>query len=374
MNLALAERPNVIPAGAAPLLLHVFPSFAVGGAQVRFAALANRFGPRWRHAVLALDGDVACAARLAPDVQFDLVPAPGGGVQRAWGVLRQLRPALLVTSNWGSLDWAIAAHGVPCVAHLHAEDGFGSDESAGQLRRRVWARRLLLRRSLTVLPSATLQRLARDVWRLPKAGLRLVPNGVDLGRFRPGPAEALAVPGEGPLIGTAAALRPEKNLGRLLRAAALLRGQGVALRLAIMGEGPERGRLETLALELGLGGCTRFLGHVADPAATCRALDVFALSSDTEQMPFEVLEAMASGLTVASTDVGDVGEMLAPENRPYLSPLDDAGFADALRPLLRDAGLRASIGQANRARAEAVFDQEAMFQSHARLIDGLVRA
>jgi glycosyltransferase involved in cell wall biosynthesis len=205
--------------------------------------------------------------------------------------------------------------------------------------------------------------------RLPAGGLRLVPNGVDLQRFRPGPADAL-LPGEGPWLGTAAALRPEKNVGRLLRAAALLRGQGVAFRLAIMGDGPERPALETLARDLGLTDCTHFLGHVADPAATCRALDVFALSSDTEQMPFAVLEAMASGLAVASTDVGDVAAMLSAENRPHLAALDEHALAAALGPLLRDAALRASIGRANRARAEQVFDQEAMFQAHAGLIDG----
>jgi glycosyltransferase involved in cell wall biosynthesis len=194
-----------------------------------------------------------------------------------------------------------------------------------------------------------------------------------LQRFRPGPADALP-PGEGPWLGTAAALRPEKNVGRLLRAAALLRGQGVAFRLAIMGDGPERPALETLARDLGLTDCTHFLGHVADPAATCRALDVFALSSDTEQMPFAVLEAMASGLAVASTDVGDVAAMLSAENRPHLAALDDRALADALGPLLRDAPLRVSIGRANRARAEQVFDQEAMFQAHASLIDGFSAA
>jgi len=45
-------------------VLHVFPSFDVGGAQVRFAALANRFGPRWSHVIVSLSDRMACAARL----------------------------------------------------------------------------------------------------------------------------------------------------------------------------------------------------------------------------------------------------------------------------------------------------------------------
>ena len=63
---------------SAPLVAHVFPSFAVGGAQVRFAALANHFGAEFRHIVVALDGDAGCRDRLDPklDIEFPSVAAP----------------------------------------------------------------------------------------------------------------------------------------------------------------------------------------------------------------------------------------------------------------------------------------------------------
>ncbi|WP_431282448.1 glycosyltransferase family 4 protein [Humitalea sp. 24SJ18S-53] len=364
---------------APPLLLHVFPSFAVGGAQVRFAALANRYGTRWRHAVVALDGREACAARLAPDVPLQLVPSPyargEAAPQRLLAIialLRRLRPALLVTSNWGSIEWAIASRFLRDLPHLHTEDGFGSDESAGQIPRRILARRLVLRRSSVILPSVTLLRAARETWRLPEARLRYVPNGIDLRRFAPdGARAALDAPGEGPLIGTVAALRPEKNLGRLLRAAAILLRDGVPLRLAIVGDGPEKQPLMALAEHLGIAASVAFAGAIADPAAAYRAMDLFCLSSDTEQMPFSVLEAMATGLSVASTDVGDVGTMLAEENRPHLAARDDAALAAALRPLLRDPSLRTRLGAANRRRVENDYDQETMFATYAALIDGL---
>ena len=363
---------------SAPLLLHVFPSFAVGGAQVRFAALANRFGPRWRHVVVALDGETACAARIGPQVSLRLLPAPphASAPARLWGIARllaELRPALLVTGNWGSIEWAIANRLGPRVAHLHTEDGFGPGESQRQLPRRVLARRLVLRGSEVVLPSATLRRAAVDLWRLPPARLHLIPNGIDLARFTPDGAAAV-FPGAGPLIGTVAALRPEKNLARLLRAVALLHRQGLAPRLLLVGEGPEAPRLRALALELGLGASVIFAGAVADPAACYRAMDIFALSSDTEQMPFSVLEAMATGLPVTSTDVGDVARMLAPEGRALVVPGEDAALAGALARLLGDAALRGRLGAANLARARREFDQETMFAAHAALIDRLVRA
>ncbi|MBX9748050.1 MAG: glycosyltransferase [Roseococcus sp.] len=357
-----------------PLLLHVFPSFAVGGAQVRLAAIANRFPGRWQHVVVPLDGRTDCTERVNAEVGLRCLPPPfpaGAGLaMRLWAIsrlLRKLRPALLVTSNWGSMEWALANRLRGRRPHLHLEDGFGPEERSAQLPRRVRARRLILRGSQVVLPSETLLDLAVRRWKLPAAHCRLIPNGVDLQRLYP----AAKAPGQ--VIGTTAALRPEKNLGRLLRAVALVQADLPGLRLDILGDGPERPALQALAARLGIADCTRFLGHVADPAALLRGMDVLALSSDTEQMPFAVLEAMASGLPVASTDVGDVRRMLAAENRRFVTPLSDAALAAALRALLQDPALRARLGQANRRRAEAVYDEEAMFQAHARLMDGLAR-
>lgn len=361
-----------------PLVLSVFPSFDVGGAQVRYAALANRFGPHWRHAVVALNGGTGCAGRFTPEVPYRLLPPPysaGAGLPRRLagmaGMLRRLRPAVLITSNWGSIEFAMAnlAVGVP---HLHTEDGFGPEERETQIPRRVLMRRLVLRRSTVILPSDTLARLAGEVWRLPAGRVHLIRNGIDLRHFSPDPTPREA--DAPPVIGTVAALRPEKNVARLLRAAALLRNEGTALRLLILGDGAERPALEELAASLGLGEHTRFLGHVEDPAAAYGMMDVFALSSDTEQMPFSVLEAMGSGLPVASTDVGDVGLILSDANRPYLAALDDVALAAALRPLLLDGALRAALGRANRAKVELEHDEAAMFTAHAEIIDNLIAA
>ncbi|NKE45445.1 glycosyltransferase family 4 protein [Roseomonas frigidaquae] len=367
-----------------PLVMHVFPSFAVGGAQVRFAALANRFRARWRHVVVPLDGNGACAARIGPQVPFTLLDPPAsrgtgaaGLARKLWDIqalLRRLRPDVLVTGNWGSMDWAIARHAVPGLRHIHIEDGFGPEEAERQFRRRVLARRWALRGSTVVLPSLTLQRLAQHEWKLPEAALRYIPNGLDLNRFRPDGPVACPVPGHGqgavPLIGTVAALRPEKALDRLLRACALLARRRTAFHLAIIGDGPDRARLQALTASLGLEQRVTFAGHVPDPAAAYRSFDVFALTSDTEQMPFSVLEAMGTGLAVAATDVGDVAEMVAAQNRPFVTPRDDADFAIALATLLEEPARRRNIGAANRSRAVLDFSEEAMFQAYAALIEG----
>lgn len=366
-------------AAAQKVVMHVFPGFGVGGAQVRFAALANRFGPRWRHVIVSLNGDMGCAERLGPEVERQLLAFeahPGESLpRRLWairGALRRINPDVLVTGNWGSIEWAMANLAPPRVRHLHTEDGFGPEEATRQIRRRVLTRRLTLRRSTVILPSVKLLRLAEAEWRLPPECLRHVPNGLDLDRFSPrGLAAPITIEGDGPLIGTVAALRPEKALDRLLRACAILAGEGRAFRLAIIGDGAERVGLERLAVELGLERRVAFTGHLPAPADAYRALDIFALSSSTEQMPFSILEAMATGLPIAATDVGDVRFMVSLENRPYLAESgEDDALAAALRRLLDDAALCARLGLANRRRVEAEYDQETMFQTYASLIDG----
>jgi glycosyltransferase involved in cell wall biosynthesis len=361
---------------AGPLVVHVFPTFAVGGAQVRFCALANRFGPRWRHVVIAMDGRTDCAERLSPAVPIRLVLAPvpaGLGISRFTEirrVLRRLHPDVLVTSNWGSIEWAMVARTFPTLHHIHTEDGFGPDEASGQKLRRVLVRRLVLRQSEVVLPSVGLLHAARGLWHLPEARLHYIPNGLDLDRFNPaGPGAGLDVPGEGPLIGTVAKLRAEKNVARLLRAVALLHRRGITCRLAVIGDGPEKPGLERLAQEIGIAGSVRFTGHQPAPSAAYRSMDIFALSSDTEQMPFSILEAMASGLPVASTDVGDVRAMLPQPQGSFVVAKDETALAGALAALVGDADLRGRLGAANRAKANQQFDQEAMFKAYADLID-----
>jgi glycosyltransferase involved in cell wall biosynthesis len=373
-------------AAATRTILSVFATFAVGGPQVRFAALANRYGPRYRHMIVAMDGNEACRERLSPslDVSFPAVPirkgATLGNLCRFRRFLRQQRPDVLVTNNWGSIEWAMA--NLPAIVpHLHIEDGFGPEERDTQIRRRVLTRRLVLRWSTVALPSQTLARIATGTWRLNPRRVHTIPNGIDLDRFpgRRDPSVADAWPGAGPVVATVAALRAEKNLGRLVRAFAAATGARPAdpapgrlapARLVIIGDGPERAGLEKLVAQLGMIQCVSFLGHIQDPAAFYAGFDVFALSSDTEQMPIAVIEAMATGLPVVATDVGDVRAMLAEANAPCIVPRDDAALASSLAALLGDAALRTRIGAANRARALEAFDQERMFAAYAALLGG----
>ncbi|MGA8550292.1 MAG: glycosyltransferase [Stellaceae bacterium] len=361
-----------------PHFLHVFPSFGIGGIPLRMVRVISHFGMALRHTVVALDDDFAAAQHLAANLDVCLLAR--GRVRRGLvaalldgsAVLRRLRPDLLITYNWGAIEWAMADRLWGGARQMHFEAGFGEEEADRQIPRRVWFRRWALTRCVkVVVPSRRLEDLARRVWKLPAPQVAYIPNGVDVERFAD-PRGAIPgftrQPGE-LVIGTVAPLRREKNIGRLLRVFARL-DPSLAARLVIAGEGSERPALSGLAGELGLGGRVIFTGQVA-PEAVLGGFDVFALSSDTEQMPNALLEAMAAGRAVAAVDVGDVKSMLCEANREFVAARDDeAGFAAALARLLRDPAKRMALGRQNRDRVAASFSQARMFTDYS-LIFGL---
>ncbi|MCA8928179.1 MAG: glycosyltransferase family 4 protein [Alphaproteobacteria bacterium] len=371
-------------AAEAPLLLHAFSTLAMGGPQRRFVQIANAFGPRYRHAIVAMDGNTQSLADLSPDVAFEVVAPPvakGGGLSLGTlraiaGVIRNRKPDLLLSYNWGAIEWALVNRLLRAVPQLHCEDGFGPEESGTrQIPRRVWTRRLGLGgRCDLIVPSHTLETIARRVWHIPARRCHLIPNGIELDRFAA--AEPLATPfgSDRTVIGTIGMLRQEKNIGRLLRAFATL--EDLPVSLAIAGSGPTLAALQAESRRLGLGERVAFLGHTDTPERAQAAFDLFALSSDTEQMPYSVIEAMAAGLAVVATDVGDVRQMLAPAiaDECVVAKDDEAGFAARLRWLAGDAAARARIGEANRAHVRATYGIDRMLEAWDSLIGAKIAA
>ena len=360
-------------------VLHIFPSFGIGGVPLRMVRIFNHFGKRFRHTVVALDNNFDAAADVADDIDLSLLPLQrsGRGVLHAVAsgaiALRRLRPDLLLTYNWGAIEWAMASRLLPVSRHVHLEAGFGQAEADAQIRRRVLFRRWALARcTLVVVPSRSLEDLACRVWRLRPTRVAYVPNGVDAERFsapvRHGVPGFIRRPDE-VVIGTVAPLRPEKNVGRLLRVFATLE-KSLLVRLVIAGDGIERGLLERLAAELGVADRVIFTGQVA-PESVLGTFDIFALSSDTEQMPNGLLEAMAASRAIAAVDVGDVKSIVCDDNREFIIARDDSpAFASAITRLSRDPKRREALGSKNRQRVVAEFSQERMFSAYFEVFAG----
>jgi glycosyltransferase involved in cell wall biosynthesis len=360
------------------MLLHICPSFSLGGVPLRTCRIINHFGPQFRHTIVALDGDFQAIRHVSPEIDINLLAPPRRytalhDTVSAARMLRRLKPDLLVTYNWGSIEWAIANRLSPVAPHLHFEDGFGKEEANGQFRRRVLCRHWALARCKSVVvPSRLLEEIAHKAWRLPTKIITYIPNGVNVERFS-GPT-CDAVPGltrrPGELIlGTLAPLRPEKNIARLLRVFAGV-NSALPVRLVVAGDGVERSALERLAHQLGIGPRVVFTGHVS-PEAVLGCLDIFALSSDTEQMPVALLEAMAARLPVAAVDVGDVKAMVSRENQDFIVARDDnAAFVAAIERLLHAQATRERLGEQNRERVITEFSQQRMFDRYSELFLG----
>jgi glycosyltransferase involved in cell wall biosynthesis len=160
-------------------------------------------------------------------------------------------------------------------------------------------------------------------------------------------------------------LRAVKNLPRLVRAAAALPAH---VKLVIVGEGPERATIAAEAAALGMADRLVMPGFLAEPHRYVGHFDIFALSSDSEQFPISLVEAMAAGLPAVTTDVGDVKAMVAHENRDLIVPAtDEPSFAAALDLLAWDATMRRQLGSANAEKARADFDEMAMISRYVTL-------
>lgn len=380
IDLALDERRPVALAhetAPVPLLLHVLPSFAVGGVQVRLARIIAALGPRYRHRIVALDGNGAAGQLIDPTlgVVIDTTPRAKRALPATLLTARReliaIAPDLLLTYNWGAIEWAMANSLFGLCRHIHCEDGFGPDEADQRLWRRSLLRRLSLVRTASLLvPSRNLETIAQQEWHLPPSRVRYIANGIDADTFVATAANEpplFARTSDEVIIGTVAPLRPEKNVARLVRVFAQI-GASRPTRLAIAGGGAQRDEIEALAQSLGIADRVIFLGIVKEPQRALSLFDIFALSSNTEQMPMSVLEAMAMGLPVVSVDVGDVKAMLAPENRRYVvAKADEAAFARALSDLAAAPKRRAELGALNRSHVRRNYSWEAMVDDYERI-------
>jgi len=370
-----------------PHLLHVFSNFVPSGPELRTVELIAAFGGDFRHSIVSMDGRTGAAERLPPGAPVRLLanPPKAGSwktAARLRQVLRRESPDLVLTYNWGAIDAVIAAATLGFRRVVHHEEGFNSDEAENFKRRRVLTRRFLLPRAhRVVVPSRRLERIATDLWRLSPERVRLLPNGIHLDSYRPAdgnPAlrQALGIPADAPLIGACGHLRPVKNYLRLLEAVAAV-DPHYGLHVLLIGEGEERSALEARAAQPDLAGRVHLAGYQADPAPFYRALDLFALTSDSEQMPVSLLEAMASSLPVVATDVGDVRAMLPPEQAAFLVPLGGeaiARLAAAIETLWADTALCRQLGLANRRRVTESYAFESMCNAYRGLYEEALQA
>lgn len=164
-------------------------------------------------------------------------------------------------------------------------------------------------------------------------------NGIDTDRFAPqhsGMGRAHWGFDERDFVfGVIARLSAEKGHQVLLDAFARVARDDPRARLLIVGDGPEHDSLVGLTRRLGMDTRVVFAGTQTQIERLLHDIDCYVSPSLTEGMPMVVLEAMASGLPIVATDVGNLRQMLAPDAGVLVPPGDTEALARAMGGILR---------------------------------------
>ncbi len=360
-------------------ILHLHSSFDLGGKEARAVRLMNAFGDRAKHVIVSgVDGALGARDAIAKGVRYEIAqnPPPLTGkpsVARYEAIAKFMaRFDLVLTYNWGAIDGVMARRvfGKNMPPVIHHEDGFNSDEAFRLNRVRNMYRRIALTAAHgLVVPSHTLESIAHHIWKQPKVRLHRISNGIDVAAYGRKP-DPRAIPGFKRLpghvvVGTLAGLRPVKDIPMLVRAVG---GMKTKAQLVIVGEGPDREAIEDTIANMGMEKQVLLAGFLPDPHKYMGLFDIFALSSKSEQQPIAVMEAMAAGLPIASTPVGDVAKMVDPDNVSTVSKdWNPVHLRDRIEVLAAHPDARRTVGKANQMRARALFDEQAMIAAYAKL-------
>jgi glycosyltransferase involved in cell wall biosynthesis len=185
-----------------------------------------------------------------------------------------------------------------------------------------------------------------DDWRVPRNHIEVCYNGVDTREFYPDPAGRLAAYSDASIvIGAVCVLRPEKNLGLLQAAFAMVRHLSPNPKLLIVGSGPELDKLKSNSERLGITACSEFVPARPQVAPFMRTMDIFVSCSYSEAFSNSILEAMACGSCVVGSRVGGTPELIKEAERGLLFISNDVNdLADKLARLIQEPALRQKYG------------------------------
>jgi glycosyltransferase involved in cell wall biosynthesis len=389
------------PADAAIKVLRVIARLNVGGPTLHVAYLTRGLAPLGYETTLVAgrvgpnEGSmdyVAAETGVQPlyigSLQRNLsVLADGAALVRLVRLIRSLRPDVLHThtAKAGALGRAAALlagrarpEAVVHTYHGHVLTGYFPG----------WTSRLFLQLERVLARSsdalvAVSPEVRDDLVRLgvaPRSKFVVVRLGLDLERRIAAPEGARervraewGVDDDQFLVTWLGRMTEIKRVDDLLRAFADLRGRGIDAVLALVGDGPNRDGLQRLAEQLGVADAVRFAGFRRDVGSVYAASDAVALTSANEGTPVSLIEAMAAGRAVVTTDVGGVRDVVDGGRAGLLVPSGDAeAFADGLEALWRRPELRRELGKAGRGRVVARYSVDRLVRDIDRLYRSLL--
>lgn len=366
-------------------ICHVLHGLGVGGAEVLAARLAHVLVERFSVLFACLDESGAIGEQLRKE-GFEvhvLGRRPGLDwrcVRRLAALLRRERVDLLHAHQYTPFFYGATARmlGRRCPI-LMTEHGRPFPDHPRP--KRMLANRLLLgRRDRLVGVGRAVRRALIDNEGFPASRVGVLYNGIDTDPLDPclhdrDAARAELGLGAGDLaIVQVARLDALKDHATAIRTIERVASRRPSARLILVGEGPERPVILAMVAGRGLGPHVILLGTRSDVPRLLAAADVVLLTSVSEGIPLTLIEAMAAGRPIVSTDVGGVREVVEDGRTALLAPArDDAALADRIERLASDRALRERLGRAGPERA-AEFSERRMHAEYLALYGAMIGA
>ncbi|MBW7995578.1 MAG: glycosyltransferase family 4 protein [Candidatus Glassbacteria bacterium] len=270
--------------------------------------------------------------------------------------------------------------GVSVIIHTFHGHVFHSYFGYFQTKFYLWLERLLAKFTDVIITVGEHQRREIIDYKIADSDkIVSVPLGLDLKPFVKSDAEPdqlhreLELETGTLLVGIVARLVPIKNHVCFLEAARIISAKNEHVRFLIIGDGELRAFLERKTRELGLESRVIFMGFQHNLTKIYSGLDIVTLSSFNEGLPVALIEAMAAGKPVVSTDVGGVRDLILDGDNGLLVPSNDhRALADAIQYLLAKPGRRKMMGEAGRRKAYPLFDKNRLLEDIDRLYRDLL--
>ena len=363
-----------------PIICQLLHGLPIGGAEV----LADRFvrclSDRYRFVIACLDQVGALGEGLVADgyTVRHLGRKPGldlGCARRLTRFLREQNVDLVHAHQYTPFFYALLSRLFRRIPVVFTEHGRWHPDYPR--KKRMLFNRVLTRSSDRFLGvgEGVRQALIHNEG-LPEKRVQVVYNGINLAPFKDVPRDRAALrtelgfSTEDFLIIQVARLDGLKDHLTGIRAMREVLRTLPQAKLVLVGEGPERPKIESLIAELDLASHITLLGTRRDIPRLLFAADAFLLTSISEGIPLTIIEGMAAGLPIVSTDVGGVREILGDPPIGAVAPAgDDRQLAASLINLAKNPAQRRQWSESGRQRAFEVFSEQTMHAQYDRIFD-----
>ncbi len=356
-------------------LLYVITDLELGGVPLHLVRLARHVRQQ------GFNATVVCLSRPGPVSELlarEGVRTEACGARGVWNVAALARLRDVIRSVDPDLIHTFLFHANVATRWVARSVGFDADRLICELQTVEIERRWHLPierwtqrwcRCIVGNSPSVIEHLQR-VGRIAPDRLRLVMGGVDVDLIRaaePIPRRELGWPDELPVILWVGRMDPIKGLDVLIQAVARVRAERPCL-LALVGAGAARSAVDRAIASTGLREHVRLLGPRTDVPRLLRAADLFAFPSRTEGLPNALLEAMAAGLPIVTTDAPGCRDVIRHGLTGLLVPPDNVErLAEAILALLGDPKAAGQLGQAGAEDARNRFGIARMFADYEAL-------